>query len=62
MRAGTRCLGLALLAASPLVALWAVWALRKSGIPEDRSFFRSLREIAEEAVAMVLEGAMANET
>lgn len=54
--AASRLCGLMLLLASPLVAAWACWVLRNSGIPEDRSYFCNLREIAAAAVMILKEG------
>lgn len=48
MRAGSRLLGLALLALSPALAAWALYVFRMSKSPEDHRYLHNLRELASE--------------
>lgn len=51
-----RLLGLVLLPLTPAVAAWALYALRNSGRPEDRSYLGNLRELVAECWRLTLTG------
>lgn len=42
---GCRLIGLILLPLTPVVAAWALYALRNSDIPEDHSYLYNLQEL-----------------